>query len=808
MADSFFVNEITPITESGTFDYPLDKALLPGGDQALLYDNGAGGVVVEIFAPGATAARLQLTLPLVEGHQSSYYGASFASAPDGSLAVVYRTYTSHLVDDGYGGYEEWDREFLNVVSLADDGNSLSEKVELDSQEAYSGEWSNPLHFNDGSFATMFSDWETSANQIQRFGTDGSALGDPLILPGYNDGYTVQTLALSNGEMAVLSLTGSVTEGHVTLQILAADGTLIGTAQPLPEDVPSYVSQYGGNFRLLEMADGTVGVLSQLGEYAAAAGLVFIPTDSDGVLQSAVPLTALSDLLGIYVQISDASVFEDGTIGVVIQDESDSGQLIYQHLAADGTALADPVVLDEGLYYGSQKTSLLPDGGVALLNIDSSDGGYTLSAQFFDVDGTPMGPQTTLTSLTEDAYFYESEIFVQTDGSVTFSWNVEEYSPDTGWEIRAVHTTLAPLSFRGLTEGDDTEVLSAPEAVDGLGGDDMITGSDDIDRIQGGLGDDTLDGGAGDDFLFGGAGNNLLEGGTGDDAAYFAGDFADFSFAFNDDGGTVTVTGADSNDVVTGVERFDFLDQSLSPTELLIDGGFYDELLEGTEAGDALDGGLGDDTLRGNGGDDTLDGGVDRDRINGGAGDDMIQGGPDEDDGGDRIFGGLGDDIIDGGGGNDIIYGQEGNDLILGGFGADQLFGQTGDDVITGGAWSDLILGGDGADFVNGGWGHDRINGGAGADSFYHAGVRGHGTDWLQDYQAEEGDRLIFGNSEVSIDDFTVHFAHTDGSGDADVAEAFVVYSPTGVLAWALVDGAAQDHLWLKIPDQGTFDLLG
>ena len=66
--------------------------------------------------------------------------------------------------------------------------------------------------------------------------------------------------------------------------------------------------------------------------------------------------------------------------------------------------------------------------------------------------------------------------------------------------------------------------------------------------------------------------------------------------------------------------------------------------------------------------------------------------------------------------------------------------------MTGSAFSDLVFGGDGDDFVNGGFGSDRVNGGDGADRFYHVGVAGHGSDWVQDFESAEGDRLVYGGA--------------------------------------------------------------
>ncbi|MGH6736016.1 MAG: calcium-binding protein [Methyloceanibacter sp.] len=50
-------------------------------------------------------------------------------------------------------------------------------------------------------------------------------------------------------------------------------------------------------------------------------------------------------------------------------------------------------------------------------------------------------------------------------------------------------------------------------IDGMGGNDKITGSDFVDDLRGGSGNDTLKGGDGDDVLTGGAGRDVLTGGA-------------------------------------------------------------------------------------------------------------------------------------------------------------------------------------------------------------------------------------------------------------------------------------------------------
>ncbi len=236
-----------------------------------------------------------------------------------------------------------------------------------------------------------------------------------------------------------------------------------------------------------------------------------------------------------------------------------------------------------------------------------------------------------------------------------------------------------------------------------------------------------------------------------------------------------------------------------------------DVINGTAGADSFDGGSGNDRLDGGDGDDTLNGGAGSDTLIGGAGDDVILGGDDASDLRDVVYAGDGDDSIDGGYGNDLLYGDAGNDNMAGGFGADTVIGGVGNDVMTGSAWGDELFGGDGNDFLNGGFGHDRVNGGAGADKFYHLGIFDHGSDWIQDYTAADGDVLVFGNASATAADFQVNLAHTaDGagvrSGDANVQEAFVIYRPTGQIMWALVDGDAQAEINIQIAGVVT-DLL-
>ncbi|MEY8841844.1 calcium-binding protein [Cribrihabitans sp. XS_ASV171] len=378
-----------------------------------------------------------------------------------------------------------------------------------------------------------------------------------------------------------------------------------------------------------------------------------------------------------------------------------------------------------------------------------------------------------------------------------------------------------------TVGNDTHVSLQPLrglVITGTDGPDDLKGQGGNDRIEGGRGADSLDGNGSEDTLVGGPGNDIyLSGGTiveeadgGYDQIVTASWWQPLPAHVEELRltGIANSTGAPGD--ILGIEGYgNDLDNSIHGTSrnynsLYGEGG--NDTLFGGDRRDYLYGGDGDDRLEttGNGG-DRMNGEAGRDTLVGGEGDDTLTGGDTEDDLRDELFGQGGHDSVDGGYGNDLIYGGTGDDTLNGGFGTDFIAGQQGNDQISGGALSDEIFGNDGDDFLNGGFGYDRLNGGTGADRFFHLGVADHGSDWVQDYNAAEGDLLVFGGATAGPRQFQINYAHTvlgngDRSGDDALQEAFVIHRPTGQIIWALVDGEGQSSINLQIGGE-VFDLL-
>ncbi len=281
----------------------------------------------------------------------------------------------------------------------------------------------------------------------------------------------------------------------------------------------------------------------------------------------------------------------------------------------------------------------------------------------------------------------------------------------------------------------------------------------------------------------------------------AGDYAGWALQRHSPSQAPTVLGTSEGDFIFGPKSGGSqVVHGLGGNDVL-QGASGQDTIYGGQGNDAVAGGVDDDVLYGEEGADTLYGGSANDILYGGLGEDKLFG----NDGGDHLYGANGNDFLDGGAGNDSLNGQYEDDSLTGGDGADTLSGEHGNDNLSGGALGDLLSGGIGADFLNGGSGYDQLVGGTGADEFYHEGVFSHGADWIQDFNATEGDVLRFGG-QAAREDFQVNFANTASAGMAGIDEAFVIYRPTGQILWSLVDGAAEPEINLAL-EQETYDLL-
>jgi Ca2+-binding RTX toxin-like protein len=265
-----------------------------------------------------------------------------------------------------------------------------------------------------------------------------------------------------------------------------------------------------------------------------------------------------------------------------------------------------------------------------------------------------------------------------------------------------------LDGSGLTNGATLNVTTTTMYMSGFDGlNDSISGSSGNDVIVTNYGDDTIRGGAG---------NDTIDGGFGTDTAIYSGNYASYTITTNADS-SVTVSGPDGTDTLTGINLLKFADQTitLSFPGKTITGTANADTLTGTEGGDTIRGGAGNDQLYGYTGDDVLYGEAGDDYLSGDVGNDTLYGG----DGNDTLLGGDGIDLLDGGAGNDTIY------SYLVGNTTSVVRGGDGDDTLS--VYRNMTPNSNGTDYgantIDGGAGNDSLTLGTDVRSFDFANVR-------------------------------------------------------------------------------------
>ncbi|ESQ90951.1 hypothetical protein ABAC460_07690 [Asticcacaulis sp. AC460] len=296
---------------------------------------------------------------------------------------------------------------------------------------------------------------------------------------------------------------------------------------------------------------------------------------------------------------------------------------------------------------------------------------------------------------------------------------------------------APQAWTGTVENDSfTASGDTAWTLDGLAGNDVLTGSAQDDTITGGLGNDTLFGGAGYDTFIVAAGVTSYD-------AYDGGDGIDTILANADNQviGITTLAG------IEGIYSLGWTGTTIGGTAAAESWDFSNVMLFGITA---INAGDGNDSVKGANDDDRYDGGGGNDTITGGTGADTIRGGTGEDD----LSGDHGDDRFEYTGTNsgaDSLTGGDGYDIALAlaanttidikalngveeisgaGFANITVVASAGDELldfsivslvdiqsIRGGSGNDTIVGSAAADVLLGEAGNDSLSGGNGDDAF-------------------------------------------------------------------------------------------
>ncbi|MBL4751904.1 MAG: S8 family serine peptidase [Amylibacter sp.] len=702
--------------------------------------------------------------------------------------------------------------FINDTSPAGQAAFLDVTGQASSFDIMSNSWSDTSGFNSSQNQSEIGGRDFQyLQEIEQNLTQGRAgLGTVVVQAAGDDGVDANGSGI-NSSRYTITVAATDTNGD------AASFTNVGASILLTAPAASYTTDLTGNAGYNALGTGEVTGADTLnntdftstfsGTAAAApviSGVVALMLEANAALgwRDMRNILALSAAHTGSAIGASASGFEQGSWQVNGANNWNGGGLSFN--GSYGYGLVDAFASIRL----AEVWSLLYDTPLTSANEQS---GATATVDFGAGQAIPVNGSETSFNISSTVNIFVEHIQLNLNFRHDFIGDVEIFLTDPdGNKIQVAFSSNTPTSFNGTWSYGIDSFLGASSM-----GDWTVSVTDSfVDADNGALLGASLE-------FFGSAV-------TTDDVYHFTSDFLDYA--------AQDITRATISDANGGSDWLNFAAVSDDVVISLLSGGAFSvggtnwgalstgaDTIENAVTGDGNDritgnslaneifGMRGNDTLDGGSGNDTLFGGDGADTLNGGDGDDFIFGGTTSADLRDIIFAGSGNDSIDGGYGNDNIFGMDGNDTIAGGFGADTLQGQNGDDVITGSALSDLVFGNAGNDFLNGGFGHDRINGGSGADRFFHLGIADHGSDWVQDYNAAEGDILLFGQAGATIDQFQVNFTHTasstgERSGDDAVQEGFVIYRPTGQIMWALVDGGGQAQINIQLGGD-VFDLL-
>ncbi|MFT4025926.1 MAG: tandem-95 repeat protein [Novosphingobium sp.] len=502
--------------------------------------------------------------------------------------------------------------------------------------------------------------------------------------------------------------------------------------------------------------------------------------SDGSLTAAdvfrLTIDVANNVPTVDIPLADRSVLEDAAIDFTLPAGSfvdpDGDTLTYSATLADGSPLPSWLAFDTATqrFTGTPPTDF---NGPMEIRVSASDGTASVSDSFvleitpvndapvanndsgFTVDvgsslviapasllANDFDPDGTSPSLLSVGNAVNGTVSINASGQIVFTPTTSASGTGTFDYVigdgaltatASVTVTIAAPSVPWVygTNGNDGlwGQQNVVNRIDGLAGNDTITGGILADELVGGAGDDQIYAGAGNDIIRADDGNDTVTGDAGDDQIDGgAGDDKLYGGTGND-----TIDAGDGNDFVTGDAGNDILL-----------GGAGNDLLYAGDGDDTVDGGAGDDTITGDNGADILSGGSGNDTIYAGAGNDQLDGG----DGDDKLYGDAGDDVLSGGLGNDLIEGGGGIDTVDYSYAtanltvnlaltsaqtvatgdvdtiynAENLTGGSGNDTLIGNSGANIIRGGSGDDRLTGGAGNDTLDGGAGTDIAVFAGV--------------------------------------------------------------------------------------
>ncbi len=513
-----------------------------------LFDDQAFLIKVSDVAEQAPVARFGaefLVNTSTEGHQ---YQPAIAGFSNGRFVAAW-------ADGGQAGGDT-SGDAVRVQVFNADGSKSGNELLANAKTAGSQDEPALATLSDGRFVVAWTDYDTNdgdgaASEVraQIFNLDGTKSGAEFLLSASSFGHQFLPVitGLADGRFIAAwtddSGVGPDDNEGIRAQVFNADGTKSGsefqanTATNGSQQEPAITVLTNGRF-VVTWADtsGTAGdqstairarVFDPDGTPAGNEFLVNTTTDDQ---QYEPTITALSD--GRFVAAwSDVSQRDDDADGTALRAQifnadgtKSGGEFLVNTTTASGQSAPAVTALVEGRFVVAWTDSSATGDDVS---------GQAIRAQVFNGDGTKSGGEFVVNTTTDFMQF-DPTIAALADGRFVVSWADGSAAADDA----------SGLAIRGQIF-DPRE--AAVDLLGTAGGDDFIgTGFD--------------------DFMIGGLGDDHLDGGAGTDTAKFGQSHDQYAVHVLPDG-TLTVSGPDGIDVLTGFERLQFTDVTLEAGNL-------------------------------------------------------------------------------------------------------------------------------------------------------------------------------------------------------------------------------------------------
>ena len=388
-------------------------------------------------------------------------------------------------------------------------------------------------------------------------TDGSEGGARYLLVGNGGFATIQAaIDAANAGDTIMLAAGTYAEAvniNKAVTLLGPNSGIAGNGTRGGEAIIT-------GFTTVSAAAGDVLISGIEFRYTGATNSLALASNNGGLLS----LTGAAD-----VTIEDSRFIADNP-----QGNAESGRAIMLP-----TSFGGAVTITENFFGGpatngfsgaNWSRGIWSDGTSSALTITGNDFNYVRTAANLDGYGSATSDvsgnlirnsgsgfslssgDTAITGISDNTFDGVGTDFNLRNFTANLNFSLADNAGSSTVPGGAVLTVLAGLGADTVTgsEGADSLAGFGGAGAASLDGADKVEGLGGADTISGGFGNDTLDGGMGDDVLNGGAGNDSLVGGEGNDLAAFA---AGTTFLKNFDG-SVTATGPDGTDQLTGVEN--------------------------------------------------------------------------------------------------------------------------------------------------------------------------------------------------------------------------------------------------------------